>query len=207
MSIALQTIKLAVAFSGAWLFAIPAVAQDSPVANAATSLPAGIGDVVYSLLPPELFQKVHPGRWMLLDGSALPTDAALHTFLQAEGRVDLLASAPDSPARIPDARGVFIRGLNLGRDAVQGDPAGSDRKMGSWQQDQVGKHRHEYRAYNSKRSGKADQDRFNAANMESPNQTTTADAGFDGNDTETRPKNIALYVYIKIADGRPSQSD
>lgn len=184
------------------LFLIPTatMAQNSAEPGVSVAAPSGLGDVVYSMLSPELFAKTHSGRWMLLDGNALPVSSGLHTFLAAEGRLDLVTPGPDIAATVPDARGVFIRGLNLNRDPATGDPMGADRKAGSVQADQIGKHSHIYRSYRSKRSGLPPYDRFNAANDENRiNDARTSEVGATSpTDTETRPKNIALYVYLKI---------
>jgi hypothetical protein len=105
----------------------------------------------------------------------------------------------------PDLRGTFLRGLNsfasdepVAVNDTQMDPD-AKRKVGSFQQDSVGSHTHLYRGGGA-------------------GGTTSADAGGDRNGLwhdgdagqgagrntennpsgETRPKNVAVFYYIKI---------
>lgn len=153
-----------------------------------------LGDVVYSVLPPELFAKTHAGTWVLMDGTPLDPGAGLSRFLVEQGRMDLLLS--DGTVKVPDARGVFLRGMNAGRDTLRGDPDG-DRRLGAFQVDTFKAHRHAY-TYNShnqdhQRKGREAENAANRQEVSTPSQTAVS----GGN--ETRPRNIALYVYLKIA--------
>ena len=203
---------LALAAMGVLLATRPLLAQtDEPAAPPAAPLPgpaagpadpknSSVGDVVYSILPPELFEQTHAGRWALLDGADLAPDTGLYKFLEKQGRLDLL-SKDEGPVKLFDARGVFLRGLNLARDPKQGDPAGAARAVGSQQGDQVGRHRHDATVFTkSQRTGLASQDRFTAPRWDDgglTRQTGYSDTASE-TDVETRPANIALYVYVKI---------
>ena len=185
--------------------AYPAMAQSAdpaePVSAASSDVKSSaLGDVVYSILPPELFELTHTGRWVLLDGADLASDSALYLFLEKEGRLDIL-SKDAGPVKLFDARGMFVRGVNLARDPNEGDPAGASRAAGSTQTDQVGRHRHNATVFvRSQRTGLASQDRFTAPRWDGDglrNQTGYSDTA-SATDTETRPKNIALYIYVKI---------
>lgn len=192
-----------------FLAAVAPLAASSAHAQAADPAPApgagdvkgsALGDVVYSILPPELFAETHPGRWALLDGADLASDSGLYQFLEKQGRLDIL-SKDEGPVKLFDARGMFVRGVNLARDPKDGDPAGAARAAGSVQGDQVGRHRHDATVFvKSQRTGLASQDRFTAPRWDDGGlrrQTEYSDTA-SASDTETRPKNIALYIYVKI---------
>lgn len=162
-----------------------------------------LGDVVYSILPPELFEQTHEGRWVLLDGADLASETGLYKFLEKQGRLDIL-SKDEGPVKLFDARGMFLRGVNLARNPEEGDPAGSDRAVGSTQLDQVGKHEHDisYPAH-IRRAGNGANNKFDAPwsdNAWGPRKTERIPNPENPADTETRPRNIALYIYIKIGD-------
>ena len=93
---------------------------------------------------------------------------------------------------VPDLRGSFLRGINLaisGKNANNLDSIG--RNAGSFQNDTIKSHTHEYRI------------RF-IGNYVAGGTTKTGLEGdafytsepFGG--SETRPKNIAVYWYVKV---------
>ena len=146
-----------------------------------------IGDVKYSILPPLKFRAENGDGWILMDGgNSLETAArfdtsALHKNLQIP--------------TLPDARGVFIRGINGNRDKSTGDED-SNRNAGDPQQDMVGPHSHEVPPigwvgdifhYSLQGPGNV---------FLAPNPNSSRTKLNDG--TETRPRNIALYIYIKV---------
>jgi len=150
-----------------------------------------IGDVRYSILKPEIFTDMNPD-WVLMDGGKSRQSDSLFKIskLHLQYHVDTL----------PDARGVFLRGMNMMRDVSQGDPSG-DSDVGRYQPDLVGSHKHAtsalvgfaggWAAVNFSQGGPGNPI---AANTTAHTPITiVANAG-----EETRPRNITVYTYIKI---------
>lgn len=151
----------------------------------------GIGDIRYSVLLPSQFEDENGPGWVLLDGRPIDPD----------WKIPQLTSFNNN--RLPDARGVFIRGMNLGRARSDGDPDG-DRNIGYPQSDGIKEHTHEmspksivYASRHPSDKGEGGSSRY------FPGQDNTAtflvhSTGSGLNKDETRPRNIALYVYIKV---------
>lgn len=122
------------------------------------------------------------------------------------------------PNNVPDLRGVFLRGRNIfdeshtpGVSNSQKDPSGV-RKAGSFQADELERHRHFQFTDGSRgllpgtnfgyppavalRKG---QRPYHMVSEESIREPNILPGGYAGSiDGETRPKNIAVYRYIKI---------
>jgi len=107
----------------------------------------------------------------------------------------------------PDLRGKFVRGLNViysvGQPlpfdpATNGDPQ-SNRVVGDFQGDAFRQHVHGYQRYvprtETNISNDTDQRHTGAESNNTADNTGGANTG--GGD-ETRPRNIAVYFYIKI---------
>lgn len=106
-----------------------------------------------------------------------------------------------SQVQIPDLRGMFLRGLNTFDpfqpvppiSAEKGDP--ETRIVGSYQVDELKSHKHTFSYLkpqpNSSNGGGSNHE---VSDSDRPNSGTTEAVG----GTETRPKNIAVYYYIKI---------
>jgi hypothetical protein len=172
--------------------------------------PSGIGDVVYSILDRDLFAKTHKGKWVLLDGKPLDKNTKLYKMLNTHNVINVL-QVVDGYNVLPDARGVFIRGMNNKRISSTGDPDG-ERIVGRYQFDIVGPHSHGWTGEAGYMGGygypdnaerrfteealrkdpKLEKDRYVAAAQK--------DYSVSGVGAETRPKNIALYTYIKVSD-------
>ena len=95
----------------------------------------------------------------------------------------------------PDLRGMFLRGMNVKGGA---DP-NKNRKVGTPQDDALQQHIHDTNAFTLKwklpgkdlgytTDGEADAVEGATKNVRQPART----------DIETRPKNVAVYFYIKI---------
>ena len=107
-------------------------------------------------------------------------------------------------AAVPDLRGRFIRGLNRldgerpSIDAAAGDSAG-ERQRGSFQEDSIQDHVHIYAEWGwTVATGQGPyQDGLTANKGRKPEHPTTGvkDAR---QSAETRPRNVALYYYIRI---------
>lgn len=152
-----------------------------------------IGDIKYSVLPPDKFQEEHGSGWVLMDDK-----------IQLNGS-DLFTK--HGITTLPDARGVFIRGLNLTRSDGKGDEFQTEnqraRLMGEYQGDGIKKHKHGFSdawfaevhcgGGNVLGSKSSDSDQ---ARCEYSDNT---DEGH-GTLTETRPRNISAYIYVKISD-------
>ncbi len=158
-------------------------------ADSRTTDGIGVGTVVWSVLPPEDFRKENGKGWILLAG-----DDVSDTRLGQDYGFQYL----------PDARGCFLRALNgivmpggemrnLRENRLEkGDSGGDRRTVGSWQGDTVGKHTHPYRVGDAVRGhdAKTKGGEFFYGGIE---LTTGENPG-----AETRPRNIALYCYIKV---------
>jgi len=141
-----------------------------------------VGDVVYSILDSTHFIQEHGTGWVVMRGQALnpATSRLAHDY---------------GVGSAPDARGVFLRGMNLGRDVNTGDADGDRGAVGAPQADQVGPHNHRISVavLNWESGGSYGLD-YIASRLPNVNAPST-----DGLKTrETRPRNIALYIYLKV---------
>jgi len=125
-------------------------------------------------------------KWTLADGRAIPGSA-----------YSTVTSQPNAP----DLRGMFLRGLNVGRSDGKQDPEGGSRSIGHYQADMVITHNHKNGSYD--RLMKADgystmgggvDNTFNGLEVNLYNSAIIQPYG----GTETRPKNIAVNYYIRI---------
>ncbi|WP_138485400.1 hypothetical protein [Dyadobacter bucti] len=150
-----------------------------------------LGEVKYSILEPTLFLKLNPG-WVLMQGQKMP-----------DSKLAKLYGIKD----IPDARGLFIRGMNFGRGVGEGDADG-DRLIASYQGDKLKRHDHyvgregtsDPMPLGHSNSGNGSTWRISSDDGPSWNNASInllAQKNQDGGE-ETRPRNIALYIYIKV---------
>ena len=157
-----------------------------------------IGDVKYSVLDPDKFREVNGKGWVLLDGSNIE-NSKLSDFSKLK--------------ELPNASGVFIRGMNLGRDAETGDVDGN-RDMGKLQLDAFQGHWHALGGFFNSVQGGGEPNSIVLSrkrevgwdpprmlrNNQARDSTTDNKNGIPRTRSETRPRNIALYTYIKIND-------
>lgn len=161
-----------------------------------------VGSVLSSMFNPDEHIKSNPrfGKyWALADGSN--ADRGSKYFqIKTDGSLNNV--------KLPDLRGLFLRGLNIGRTDGKQDPDGSQRVTGDFQFDSLQKHKHAITR------GSMGGDRawrggwfWASADGDSGQQKGITDDNTylpDGNGgdvrvaTETRPKNSAVYYYIKI---------
>lgn len=143
-----------------------------------------IATVLSSAIAPKEFDK--------LVGNPDVFDAKKTTWALADGR-DVSGSkfsVLTGKSAIPDLRGMFLRGLNVGRADGKEDPDGEARDPWIDQGDEIRSHTHTITAasgIDGNRSGQ--QDALYGAH---PSQT-----GPTGG-KETRPKNMAVYFYLRI---------
>jgi hypothetical protein len=141
-----------------------------------------IGDVIYSVLNAEQFRKIHGNGWHLLDGADIKNEQ-LQKFYPSQ----LI-----SGQYLPNANGQFVRSMNGGVSATEGADPVKGRIVGSSQNQDLIAHAHTFSA------GGGSSGPRNAISIDTNPSTTITTTTFGG--TETRPTNIALYMYIKIND-------
>lgn len=136
-----------------------------------------VGDVVESLLDEVQFQNERNSTWVLADGRNV-----------AGSKFENITNM----SNVPDARGMFLRGKNNGRNDGLEDPAG-ERNLGDFQNDEFKSHTHSLPNLTSDSGSSTD-------GPNTPNDGTVENStGATGGD-ETRPKNIAVNYFIKIND-------
>jgi hypothetical protein len=146
--------------------------------------PANLGEVQFSLLDPAQFAAVNGPGWVLMDGDPLGT--------VQRSELCLLASV----CELPDARGLFVRAMNAGRADGWSDPWVA-RPVGSQQADTVGTHQHGYQVRQNGGRGIPEM----SGPFRNPvlrGETTTGTLG-----PETRPRNVALYLYVYVGTVAP----
>ena len=169
-----------------------------------------IGDVKYSLLPPDAFQQANGCGWQLLSGQVLSEESDLYILIQKTG--DLRKILDDSD-RLPDANGMFIRSTDMKPNDEVGDPDAQARflKVGSPQEDAIRNITGQFIGSNPNQwgSGAIRHDRYQDGDHNSwgsgPGRGTiyTFDASTSPGVSvanENRPKNINLFTYLKIDD-------
>lgn len=148
-------------------------------------LPVGL--IISSMLSPEEFNRNLIGSygkiWVLADGRGISGSE----YENLTGK-----------KTVPDLRGVFLRGLNEGRTDGRKDPDGEGRKVGDFQSDSIMKHVHKQnpKTWSARGSGSVHYHSGKANNIGERHRFYT-EQNEDGTE-ETRPKNIAVYFYIKI---------
>jgi hypothetical protein len=167
-----------------------------------------IGDVKYSILKPELFIRANGNGWVLLAGQ--PITEFPHS---GDGVVDPLIqeAAGEFPTgnygpRLPDARGVFLRGMNENLKKKEYEERGNPdpKNLGEYQLDENKKHSHSF----SKPPGDNYKIPFRAAGMgiranngDEQVQWLTFNESLkidSSGGSESRPRNISLYIYVKV---------
>ena len=188
--------------------------------NQNTISKGSLGDVKYSILPPEQFKKLNGNGWQWMDGSDIDkTD--LHDFLIAERLQGILTNGK----KLPNANGMFIRSMGF-QNGIASD--NRDRKVGSIQDygtklpkskfqgsgngktSTNGEHSHDTTlgwGGGPKNEGKIRTSSNSPKNMwggeikksgKHYHNYSMDNIKIRGGDNETRPKNIAFYAYIKV---------
>jgi hypothetical protein len=149
------------------------VGPRGPVGEAA-NLP--VGTIIASLLEPKVFYHKFGESWCLADGSKISSQSKFSVLTGSN--------------KLPDCRGMFLRGYNAGKVRGARDP-NTKRSVGSYQPDatnnQIAYHLYRNTDWNSEFT-----DTTVSHTDESNNRENALVA------TETRPKNISVYFYIKI---------
>lgn len=147
-----------------------------------------VGTVIQSLLAPELFAQAvgDPGSF----------DPSVSKWVLADGEREIGSSEYGrltSASRSPDLRGVFLRGINMGREGEFRDPDGN-RNPGHIQKFALQNHIHQIPIgyfENSEGAGWSMGHLDNAFGLH-------RGESYGFGDAETRPTNAAVYHYLKI---------
>ncbi len=144
--------------------------------NKITNLP--VGTIIPSMFSPKKMETDnYDGIWILADGREISINTKYYK--------------KTGSSRVPDLRGMFLRGLNEGRTDNWKDPEGDSRGVGSFQEDQLKSHSHGVNAsYDPIINGPTIT--LDLSQRYRPSSTDVT----GGN--ETRPKNVSVYYYIKI---------
>lgn len=166
-----------------------------------------VGTVVASVLEPEIFLSNGRNRkWHLADDSAVPLDSA-YGIIVKDAKIE-------KKDRLPDLRGVFLRGMNSGRSDGKQDPE-MERYAGGLQlsatklpnkgftglSKESGEHTHTQKAPRHYGAGAGDHARAkpDGSGTTSPSGKHSHTVSINGGgDSETRPRNVAVFFYIKI---------
>jgi microcystin-dependent protein len=152
-----------------------------------------------------------PANW--LEANSAELDSASHKALEA-AISDLWGARATGFFYLPDLRGVFLRGWNMGRTAQGSDPEAAGRQIpagapidptikgnqvGTYQDDQLISHTHSITQTARWGDKYADDIGWGADNGAHPHGNFTIGTSAAGG-PETRPKNV--YVLFCIRDGK-----
>ena len=169
----------------------------SSVNNTEISLP---GEIITSLLKPEIFRNLYGPIWVLMDGGS-----DLASLLD---KYDDISLADLQMTKIPDARGKFLRMNNNGASCKGIRDCDFDQEntvLGDFQPSQTKSHYHldgyDDTALQGK-FGKEDTGRRAGRYPHSPDASASGTASsktssFGGK--ENRPNNISVNFYVKVA--------
>lgn len=147
-----------------------------------------VGDIKYSVLPPEKFQQLNGECWILADGRQVTSS-----------KVAQLSGLQ----KIPDYQGVFIRGMEL-RTTGRKDPDRSvTAPVGQYQSDVYKSHSHSFQYLMATEWVNVSKP-INTGVEEYPSTLVFSNREWYSGNTisvggeETRPKNATAYTYIRI---------
>lgn len=125
-----------------------------------------------------------PAGWLVANG----TTVSRSTYAALFAAIGTVFGAGDGATtfNLPDLRGEFIRGWSYGRSVDSG------RGMGSWQDQSIQAHAHNYYTVSGAEGGIPTA--TPTAASKAMGLATTTESG----SAETRPRNVALLVCIKI---------
>jgi hypothetical protein len=165
---------------------VKAINDSLTAAKQRSTLP--VGTIVASMLDSASFRQIAGDGWVLADGRST---ASFLAYFQVTGK-----------ANLPDLRGMFLRGLNAGRNDGRQDP--ETRLVSGYQEDAFQGHWHSFNSAN----GTVDNARPLAGSQGSSSDPGTYNSitnpiadgtnGVPRTGSETRPKNVAVYYYIKV---------
>ncbi len=164
-----------------------------------------IGDVKYSILNPEQFVMVNGDGWVLLDGKKIDFESGLYKLLHTTGHSNVIPEG-----KLPNGDGVFIRGIDTNENDHYGD-TDKGRIVGSFQEDAIRNITGSFLGSNPNQQSYVTGS-FSSQSFDQGDHNSWARANnrgtkinFDASKSkgikvanENRPKNINLYIYIKI---------
>ena len=182
-----------------------------------------LGEIRYSILPLEEFQKLYGKSWVLMDGSCIAEKCPYDSSKDNGKRKKLFNLIINSEYKsqfngtilggnLPDLRGRFLRMLNQGEAGNNYDPS-ENRKIGSFQSSSNKKHSHHIHNNYSESDCATKHPHFihvnygvlqyyapnNVNDLEPGERCTHVDSTkSSGTEPESRPINIAVNVYIKV---------
>jgi hypothetical protein len=171
-----------------------------------------LGTIIPSVLPWELMPDGFKKTWFPADGGSLEGTALGDKLLAAKSNLKTYPNlfTPDGKPKAPDLRGVFLRGLNVfdvNATVVdgehRGDPETDDyrsigknkRTVGDWQADQMIHHEHKFQFNGPTQQPVYDGRAPLNTEFEKLHKEDTEGGGFG---PETRPRNIAIYYYVRV---------
>jgi hypothetical protein len=181
------------------------------------------GDIVFSLLKPAQFKEAHNqdnGEWALLAGqkfskyelAGLYAGAPLNDFKRDSDTGEITGDGEplksgeqntfaEGSKFLPDARGLFLRGMNFGKPPKAGDP---DRSAGggagTYQEDEIKSHSHKLSHEGKVRISDHGKGRGRDSKAWEDYHGGTQLRVNSSGGSETRPKNIALYIYVFLGE-------
>ena len=153
-----------------------------------------VGTIIPSALDKETFYSLYNKDkiiWMLADGDSVSTDSKYYQI--------------SKNGRVPDLRGVFLRGKNYDRNDYYKNSEG-DLPLLEYQKDSYKKHTHKVLSITGRqtydggfeyKSNGYHTDAHSTGTKNLPERDKLTDEGINASD-ETRPKNITVNYYIKI---------
>lgn len=161
-----------------------------------------VGSILASVLSPTEIGKAMPAfqkYWALADGAVVDRSSA-YFRVKTDGSLNNV--------RLPDLRGLFLRGLNVGRADGKQDPDGAKREAADFQADALQKHKHTITrgTMGGNRAwlggwfwASADGDSgAKTGSTDDQSYPADGDGGAVRVGSETRPKNAAVYYYVRI---------
>jgi hypothetical protein len=145
------------------------------------TLTTGIGEIVASMLSEAQFKDAYGKngeKWELAQGQEAPADSKYRLFVGE---------------RLPDLRGVFLRGKNHGRETTTGNPEG-ELNVGDYRKDELGAHAHGLTQLGIGGNESNDPSDNVRARFRNPVPKTTDSFGGQ----ETRPRNVTVNYFIRV---------
>jgi hypothetical protein len=173
--------------------------------------------MAYALDEPSADADLRAKGWRLCDGDTITKSEMDPNYFS--NFQNLYGSAGANAAYLPDLRGLFLRGVSKGRADSYNDPDSASRKLphsigsgnqvGSIQPDAYQAHNHSmYYLHKTTANGPTEfvsnvpgtypGDGWFTNIYDAINNNSMGVTGFQGNSTETRPKNAYVYWIIKV---------
>lgn len=174
-----------------------------------------IGTIIANIIPPEFFLEcAEPiGAWAYSSGYLLEDEkqkqSGFFKFLIAKRSNFSNDLFSGDIVRVPDLRGVFLRGLNDGRPGSVGDPDGGSRRSGDYQSDAILAHRHGYLHGTGKKTAESQGNQYELNPIPEKKPKTEGQFRKNSNEkiegNETRARNVAVYFYIRVLTNKEAR--